>query len=41
MMQQIPEWYQKYMNKRIRNEEANENDDESGETPNKPDDEGS
>ena len=36
MTQQIPEWYQKYMNKRIR---ANENDDEYEETPDKPDDE--
>ena len=39
MMQQIPEWYQKYMNRENQNEEANENDDESGETPDKPDDE--
>ena len=39
MMQQIPEWYQKYIHKENPNEEANENDDESGETPDKPDDE--
>ena len=38
MMHQIPEWYQKHMNKSP-NEEANENDDESAETPDKPDDE--
>ena len=33
------EWYQKYIHKENPNEEANENDDESGETPDKPDDE--
>ena len=38
MMHQIPEWYQKHMNKSP-NEEANVNDDENGEIPNKPDDE--
>ena len=38
MMQQIQEWYQKYMNKSP-HEDANKNDDESGETPDKPDDE--
>ena len=37
-MQQIPERYQKYMNLR-KHEEAIENDDEDGETPDKPDDE--
>ena len=39
MMQQIQEWYQKCHEQENPNEKANENDDESGETPDKPDDE--
>ena len=39
MMHQIPEWHQKHMNKRVRTKKRTENDDESGETPDKPDDE--
>ena len=39
MMQQIPKQYQKHMNTRNQDEEANDNDGEDEKSPDKPDDE--